>query len=63
MNDILNALENKEIIVAIIGSVGVISTGIISNWDKIFHGNSMIIENSGYRPALPETLKRNLDIT
>ena len=57
MSDTLSDSEQprsrrNEIIIAIIGLVGVITTGLISNWDKIFaEGQVLQTTYSGYRPT------------
>jgi hypothetical protein len=41
----------SDVLIAIIGLVGVVFTGMVSNWDKIFHADSVISERANYTPA------------
>lgn len=44
--------KRGEVIIAIIGLVGVLITGTLSNWDKLFpKGNLVQATYSGYRPT------------
>ena len=44
--------KRGEIIIAIIGLVGVLVTGILSNWDKVFPKQNLVQATySGYRPT------------
>jgi uncharacterized protein len=42
----------KEVLIAAIGAIGVIITGVVSNWDKLFPPNNVVTATySGYRPT------------
>lgn len=44
--------KRGEIIIAIIGMVGVVLTGVLSNWDKLFPKQNVVQATySGYRPT------------
>ena len=44
--------KRNEVIIAIIGLVGVLVTGVLSNWDKLFPKDNLVQATySGYRPT------------
>ena len=58
--------KTNEITIAIIGVVGMIATGVISNWDKIFSKQPIVQATySGYRPTgnFESELRYYLDIS
>jgi hypothetical protein len=43
--------EQREIVIAIIGLIGVLVTALFSNWDKLFHKESIVQAQTSYRPT------------
>jgi len=43
--------KRSEIIIAIIGLVGILATGFLSNWDKIFPKDNILRATYSYRPT------------
>jgi len=44
--------SKREIVIAIIGLIGVLVTGFLSNWDKVFPNHNIVQATySGYRPT------------
>lgn len=47
-----NGSRRGEVVVAIIGLIGVLLTGVLSNWDKLFTDHDSIqVRYAGYRPT------------
>ena len=48
----MSELNNKEIVIAVIGFLGILATALFSNWDKLFpKENEIKVMYSGYRPT------------
>jgi Uncharacterized protein conserved in bacteria (DUF2059) len=46
------ALRRTEILIAIIGLLGVLATALLSNWDKVFAGKETLVTSyEGYQPT------------
>lgn len=44
--------KRGEVIVAVIGLIGVLATGVLSNWDKLFHPQTVVeAKATGYAPT------------
>src|SRR5215475_10793484 len=51
-NNLLPQLKRSEVLIAVIGLVGVLATGVLSNWDKLFPKHDVVAATySGYRPT------------
>jgi len=58
--------RSNEIIIAILGLVGVLATAVISNWDKMFPNRGTVAARyEGYRPTgnFETELRYNLEVT